>query len=96
VYAMLAETQHRSLSSSGWGRQFCLQPPFQAALWAQPPEPAKSRLKAGCSHEWLPHSVQVNTIALKPAPLFRQPACFTRAFGGIRMHQIVADMRSTA
>ena len=34
-----------------WGRQFCLQPPFRRLVCKV------SRLKAGCSQDWLPHNV---------------------------------------
>ena len=34
-----------------WGRQSCLQPPFRRLVWTV------SRLKAGCSQDWLPHNM---------------------------------------
>ena len=42
---------HQSL----WGRQFCLQPPFRRLVCKV------SRLKAGCSQDWLPSTEHYET-----------------------------------
>jgi hypothetical protein len=44
-----------------WGRQSCLQPPFQAAVSAifGSSLPARAGLKAGCSQDWLPHKKSI-------------------------------------
>jgi len=36
---------------ASWGRQSCLQPPFRRLV------SEVSRLKAGCSQDWLPHNI---------------------------------------
>ena len=42
-----------------WGGQSCPQPPFRR-LFRDVSEPSrgKGRLKAGCSHDWLPHNLR--------------------------------------
>ena len=42
-----------------WGGQSCLRPPFRR-LFRDVSEPSrgKGRLKAGCSHDWLPHNLR--------------------------------------
>ena len=52
----------QNLLTSSWGRQSCLQPPFQAALQGYLGIRAERRLKAGGSQDWLPHSY--NTVGL--------------------------------
>ena len=38
-----------------WGRQSCLQPPFRRLV------SKVSRLKAGCSQDWLPHNMPASS-----------------------------------
>ena len=48
-----------------WGRQSCLQPPFRRLV------SKVSRLKAGCSQDWLPHNMPASSTEREVNAFFR-------------------------
>jgi hypothetical protein len=57
-------------SAAPWGRQFCLPPPFQAALW---PQQSRARQRAVCG--W--RKIVAARDALSPSPLTCSALCRT-------------------
>ena len=58
-----------------WGRQSCLQPPFRRLV------SKVSRLKAGCSQDWLPHNMPASSTERFQIPLVDGIAPLRSRFG---------------
>src|SRR4051812_41939385 len=78
----------RLTAKSGWGRQSCLQSPFRR-LFGRSANP-KSRLKGGCSQNWLPH------IALLFSLSICQAAPWILSHGDDSVRQILPDVHQVS